>query len=155
MNCYKYYDLYNQDRFVSSVEDLDYALLELLTGKITHFISYKYTNERNQSIECGIFKINDNKVIKIIDDIYVSIYSPYDEFLFTNPNLSRLYLKFYNSDSNFNFNKNMNKINPILLKKQSIIPVKTNTIKSDPKETNITIKDNISVCELSLDEVKK
>lgn len=110
MDSLKYYDLYNSDRFLKSTEDIDYALHQLLLNNITHFISYKYTNDRNESIECGLFKIQDNKVVKIIDNNFISIYSPYDDFLFNNLNLSRLYLKFYNTNIKHNNTKSLVKV---------------------------------------------
>jgi hypothetical protein len=110
MDRFKYYDLYNSDRFLKSTEDIDYALHQLLLNNITHFISYKYTNERIESIECGLFKIQDNKVVKIIDNNFISIYSPYDDFVFNNPNLSRLYLKFYNTNIKHNNTRSLVKV---------------------------------------------
>ncbi len=75
MTSFKYYDLYNSNTFLKSTKDIDYALHQLLLNKITHIISYKYTNDINESIECGLLKIQDNKVVKIIDNNLISTYS--------------------------------------------------------------------------------
>lgn len=112
MDSLKYYDLYSSSTFLKTTEDINYALHQLLLNNITHFISYKYTNERTESIDCGLFKIEDNKVVKIIDNNFISIYSPYDDFLFNNPNLSRLYLKFYNSNNKQNKRVTVQNLSP-------------------------------------------
>lgn len=102
MASFKYYDLYNSDRFLKSTDNIDYGLHQLLLNNITHFVSYKYTNDKTESIECGVFKIQNNNIVKIIDNNFISIYSPYDDFIFNNSNLSRLYLKFYTSNVKYN-----------------------------------------------------
>ncbi len=110
MEMYRYYDLYNGDKFINSVNDIDFALHQLLSKCITHFIVYKYKYKKSQGVENGTFKIDNNKVIKIIDDKYISLYSPYDDCIFSNSELSRLYLKFYESDK---ISKKIITMNPV------------------------------------------
>ena len=69
-----------------TVEDMEYALYQLLTNKISYFMEYKYKFDKSHAILNGIFKLDNNKLCKVLDS-YVSTYSPFDDLIFTNPDL--------------------------------------------------------------------
>ncbi len=93
---YYYYDIYSNGVFVKSVEDMDYATYYILKNINAYYIIYYYSENKETSIPEGIIKVDNNKVIKIINDKYISTYSPFDHYLFKRSDLSQLYLSFYN-----------------------------------------------------------
>ena len=138
---YYYYDIYVNNIYVKSVDDLDYATYYLLTNKNSYYYIYSYSNTKDCSILEGCIKIVNNKVIKIIDDMYVSTYSPYDLYLFKRSDLSRLYLNFYNNDAdihqNINQNIHQNKIQPFNNKQTNIsVNLNDKTDKTDKTDKN-------------------
>ncbi len=137
-----YYDIYLQDRFVKTVYDKDYATYYILTNPLSRYNIYEYTDNKLDSIFDSTITIVENKVVKIIDDNYVSIYSPYDSFLFNKSELSRLYLKFYdpsniilNNITNINNNsQNKYKTHQVISHIKQIQPIKTHQKSAESKE---------------------
>ena len=133
-----YYDIYVNNVCLKSVDDLDYATYYLLTNKNSYYIIYSYSINKDCSIPEGCIKIINNKVVKIIDDIYVSYYSPYDLYLFKRSDLSKLYLNFYTN--NIDNIDNINDITKNISNKQQNILINLN---KDNTQTNLN-KENIN-----------
>ena len=59
------YNIYENDVFIKSTNDMDYATYFILTNKNSYYIIYSYLNNTESSIPEGTIKICNNKVIKI------------------------------------------------------------------------------------------
>jgi hypothetical protein len=163
-----YYDIYSQDRFVKTVYDKDYATYYILTNPLSRYNIYEYADNKSDAIFDSTITIVENKVVKIIDDNYVSIYSPYDSFLFNKSELSRLYLKFYdpssvivnnitNINNKINTSQNKYQTHQVISHIKQIQPIKTHQKNAESKqEIKQDIKQNTQIKEpviLSLEEL--
>lgn len=140
---YYYYDIYENNVFVKSTEDMDYATYCILKNQNSYYIIYSYSDNKEFSLPEGTIKVIDNKVVKIVDE-FVSFYSPYDQYLFKRSDLSRLYLKFYNKDTNeqytneqyTNEKNNQNLLRQHIIKQNINSDNKINTISTSNNEVN-------------------